>query len=114
MSFSLAYLGYRFFYRIKEFIYNWYAGGFRVIGRETLNVLENLDRFFAWRINLRNLFQPLYQDHSVVGHTLGFIFRSARILAGSFFYLLIIAAAILVYLIWIASPIYLIYSGLFI
>ena len=111
MNFSLIYLASRFFYRIKEFIYNWYAGGGRLIARKTLNVLESLDRFFAWRINLKNLLEPLYQDHSAIGHALGFIFRTLRIAAGSLAYLLIIAAAAFLYLVWIVIPAYLIFRA---
>ncbi len=113
MNFSLVYLVSRFFYRIREFILDWYLGSFRQIGRLTINFLESLDQFLAWKITLKNLFEPLYQDHTILGHTLGFIFRSVRIFLASVIYAAVIALAILIFLIWAAIPPYLIYRGFF-
>jgi|SRR3989344_2440027 len=111
MNFSLVYLANRFFYRIFDFIRDWYVGSFLFISRETVNFLESLDRTLAWRITVRNLTQPLYQDHSIIGHTLGFIFRSARIFMGSIVYLVVFVFMAALYLIWAAIPIYILVWG---
>ena len=111
MNFSLVYLVNRFFYRIFDFGRDWYIGSFLYIGRHTINFLESLDQIFAWRITLKNLFQPLYQDHTIVGHTLGFIFRSLRMIIGGIIYLFIFIIAAAIYLAWIAIPIYVVYAG---
>lgn len=111
MNFSLAYLVARFFYRIREFILDWYLGSFREIGRATINFLEYLDQFLAWKITAKNLFRPLYQDYTFLGYTFGFIFRSIRIVIAGAIYLVIIAAAVIVFLIWIGIPFYIIYYG---
>jgi len=111
MNFSLVYLVNRFFYRIFDFVRDWYWGSFSFIGRQLINFLESLDQIFAWRITVRNLFQPLYQDHSIIGHTLGFIFRSARIFMGSVIYLVIFVFTAVLYLIWAAIPIYILVWG---
>ena len=111
MSFSLVYLVHRFFYRILLFIHGWYIGSFRVISRRTIDTLESLDRYWAVKITLRNLFQPLYQDRSMVGRILGFIFRSSRIVIASFIYLIVVIAAVIGYLLFAAFPIYLIRWG---
>ena len=113
MNFSLVYLAARFFYRIKEFARRWFLGSFLYIGRQTINFLESLDQFFAWRITLRNLFQPLYQDHTVIGHGIAFIFRSSRLLVTSVVYIGIILLAAVIYLAWSLAPLYIIYRGFY-
>lgn len=105
MNFSLVYLLNRFFYRIFDFGRDWFLESFFWIGRHLVNVLESLDQTWALRITLRNIFQPLYQDHSIVGHTLGFLFRSVRIAIAAFVYFLVIVLAAAFYLAWIAVPV---------
>src|SRR5687768_12088332 len=106
-EFALAYLLERFFYRIFIFIRNWYVGGGRLVMRETTALLESLDRTFALRANLANFFQPLYQDHSVIGHVLGLIFRSGRVIIGAILYGVIVFVAVFFYLAWALLPFYL-------
>jgi len=75
-----------------------------------LDKLAGVDRVLAWRVNFKYLFQPLYQDRSLVGYVLGFILRSLRLAGISLIYLLIFAAAILVYLVWLSIPILILYE----
>lgn len=112
MSFSLVYLLQRFFYRIYEFLRHWYVGSFLAVTHKTLNILEALDRRLALRITLRYLFRPLYQDYTVLGYILGFIFRSGRLILGSIIYLSIFIIAAAIYLAWAVAPFYIIYKGL--
>lgn len=111
MSFSLVYLVHRFFYRLWMFVYDWYAGGFRVIGGKVVGILESLDRTWAFRITLRNLFKPLYGDTSFLGSILGFFFRFWRLLFAGIFYSFIIAVGIAVYLSWATLPLYIVAKG---
>lgn len=108
MNFALGYLAYRFVYRIGEFLRHWYVKSMRIYGNFVINRLEHLDYFFAWKITLKNLFQPLYKDYSLIGYILGFIFRALRLTIASFVYLIIFAAAILIYIIWLLTPVFLI------
>lgn len=110
MSFSLVYLVQRFFYRIYEFLRHWYIGGLSAVFHQTLSLLELLDRKFALKITVRYLFRPLYQDYTILGYILGFIFRSIRVIAASFLYFLIILLASAVYLVWAAIIPYLIFK----
>lgn len=105
---SLVYLLRYASYRILEFFRHWYVNGFLRAGDWTVGVLERLDRFFAVRINLKNIFKPLYQDYSFIGYIWGFLFRSARVLVGGFIYGLIIFIAISFYAAWAAFPVYII------
>ncbi len=107
---SLIYLLRRAGYRILEFFRHWYLDGFLLAGGWTLSVLERLDRIFAVRINFNNLFKPLYQDYTFIGHIWGFIFRSARVAIGGLIYLFLALAAIGLYLAWAAAPIYIIFK----
>lgn len=113
MNFSLVYLAGRFVYRIADFIRDWYVGGFFVVGRRMINVLEYFDRVFALKVTLRNIFQPLYQDHTAVGHLFGFVFRSARLLAGALIYFFVIVIAAVIYVVWAMTPVIIIYRGFF-
>lgn len=82
-----------------------------MVAHRTMNALESLDRTFALRITLQNLFQPLYQDHSVVGHLLGFLFRLVRLAVGAAAYAFLIALAVVVYLSFAFLPFYLVYRS---
>jgi len=111
MSFSLIYLLQRFFYRIWMFIYDWYVGGFIAIGGKVVSFLEKMDRTWAFRINLRNLFKPLYQDQTLIGRLLGFVLRSARLILAGALYTLIIILGAGIYILWAGIPIYVIDKG---
>ena len=111
MSFSLVYLAQRFIYRIYEFLRHWYVGSFLAVTHRTLAVLENLDQTLALWVTFRYLFKPLYQDYSVIGYILGFIFRVTRLFAGGIVYLLIVLIAAAVYLLWAALPVYIVAKG---
>lgn len=105
----LVYLLNRFFYRLKEFLRHWYLNSFYIITHRTLNLLERLDRILALKITLRYWLKPLYQDYTLVGYLMGFIFRSWRIIIAAIVYSLIIAAAAAIYIVWMAIPLYVVY-----
>lgn len=111
MSFSLVYLANRFAYRVYSFIEHWYLGGLLFFARKTINFLEYLDRSFALKVTFRYWLKPLYQDYSVIGYILGFIFRSGRLLAGGFIYILTIAVGAGIYCLWALFPVYIIIKG---
>ncbi len=104
------YLFNRFFYRIFEFLEHWYPGSFKIAGHFFISFLEKLDRTFAFKITLRNIFQPLYSDRSFIGYILGFFFRSWRLIIGGILYLAIGALAIAIYLVWLAVPVFIIFE----
>lgn len=106
---AFVFLGGRFFYRIFEFLRHWYVKSARVYSNFVIERLERLDRYLAWRITFKNLFQPLYKDYSVVGYVLGFLFRSIRLVFGGFVYLIFFFVAILLYIIWLLTPPYLVW-----
>ncbi|MDO8467036.1 MAG: hypothetical protein Q7S83_02740 [bacterium] len=112
MSFSLVYLAHQFLYRIYEFLRHWYVGGFLTITHRTLAVLENLDQTLALWVTFKYIFRPLYQDYSVIGYVLGFIFRITRLFMGGLVYLIIVAVAMVIYLAWAGLPIYIAAKGL--
>lgn len=111
MSFSLVYLVHQLGYRIWRFFYDWYVGGFRLIGGKVVNVLESMDRSWAFLITLRNLFKPLYGDQSFLGSVLGFLFRCGRLLVAGAIYLFMIIAGLTIYIGWAVIPLYVIDKG---
>jgi len=105
----IAYLINRFIFRIKDFFRHWYIKSFFIYIHFIISQLEKMDRFLAFKITLRHLFQPLYQDRSIIGYILGFIFRISRLFISAIIYFVIFAVAVMTYIIWIAIPIFLIY-----
>ncbi len=106
---ALVYLANRSLYRVAIFFRHWYYDSFYLINRAALNILERLDRIFALKINLKLLFRPLYQDYTIPGYLLGFVLRSARVLAGGTIYFFIFIAAIGVYLVWAFIPVLIVF-----
>ncbi|HDH31180.1 MAG TPA: hypothetical protein ENH26_00150 [Candidatus Wolfebacteria bacterium] len=107
---AFNYLFNRSIYRITEFFRHWYIKSFFIYSHFVVSQLEKLDRFLAFKITLRYLFKPLYQDYSFLGYILGFIFRVARLIFGGIVYAVIFAIAVAVYIIWLAIPVYIVYQ----
>jgi hypothetical protein len=103
-GFSLFYLIKQFFFRIFRFLRHWYVGSFVFIWKKLLSALERLDRVFAVKITIRHWLEPLYQDKTIVGCVLGFIFRTLRVFFGGIFYVVIFAVGMGIYLVWAALP----------
>jgi len=106
----IPYLFTRFIYRLVEFFEHWYFNSFKIYSHFFISFLEKLDRVFAFKITLRNIFQPLYSDRSFLGYILGFFFRSWRIIIGGIIYLIIILLALSIYIFWLLIPPYIIYK----
>ena len=98
--------------RIGFFLKNWFFDAFLVFWQRLLKILESLDKVFAIKITFRHWLKPLYQDRTIVGYSLGFIFRTLRIILAGFFYVLIFLIVIFLYLLWAGLPLYLIYKFL--
>ncbi|MCX6702433.1 MAG: hypothetical protein NTW60_01020 [Candidatus Wolfebacteria bacterium] len=84
--------------------------GFKNYGHLVISRLEEIDRTIAFRVTLKNIFQPLYQDRSFIGYLLGFIFRGLRLIFGGIFYAVIISFAIAIFIVWAAIPVFIIYK----
>jgi hypothetical protein len=72
--------------------------------------LEKFDRKLAFKVTVKHLFHPLYQDQTLIGYTLGFFFRTARLMSGGIIYIIIIAVAIFIYLAWLMVLPFIIYK----
>lgn len=108
-SFALSYLTHRFFYRVVEFLRHWYVKSVRIYSNFVLNVLGRIDYYLAFKITLKNLFQPLYKDYTFIGYVLGFFFRLGRLAIASIVYGALFFIAISLYLFWLAIPVYFFY-----
>jgi hypothetical protein len=104
MDFALVYLVNRAFYRLGDFFHHWYVDALRDLVHWFISLLEKLDRTLAIRITFRYLFQPLYKDYTIVGRTLGFIFRSFRIIVGGVVYLFFTILFLAIVAVWILLP----------
>ncbi len=104
---------YQFFFRIWQFFKRWYWNGFFVFWKTLINALSSLDYTFAVKITFRYWSKPLYQDRTIIGYILGFIFRTGRILIGSAVYLFIFIIWLGLLLIWFSIPLILIFGSIF-
>lgn len=109
MDLAVVYLIQHFFYRILEFLRHWYVKSIRMYSNFVLDKLERLDRYFAFIITAKHIFQPLYKDYSIIGYVLGFLFRLLRLVIGALAYAVIFIIAVFLYIIWLVSPIYIFY-----
>ncbi len=110
MALALIYLVQRFFYRLIEFLRHWYVESIRIYWNFVIDRLETFDYYLAWKITLKNFFQPLYRDYSPIGYILGFIFRLGRFIFASIVYAFIFVIAAALYIFWLAVPLILIYK----
>lgn len=102
---SLSYLMRRLWYRIAIFFHHWYVDGSYFFARHSLSLFLNLERTLAFRITATHLFEPLYQDYSIVGQIIGPIFRLVRLILGSIIYITLGVIALCLYIAWLAIPI---------
>lgn len=102
--FSLFYIFSVAFKRIKIFLTDWYINSFLAFWDFLLKTLTRLDKTFAVKITIRHWLEPLYQDRTVMGYILGFIFRTLRIALGVITYLIISGFVLFCYLIWAMVP----------
>lgn len=109
----VTYLINRFFYRLIEFLRHWYFNSFKIYSHFIISLLEKFDRKLAFKVTVKHLFHPLYQDQTLIGYTLGFFFRTARLMSGGIIYIIIIAVAIFIYLAWLAVLPFIIYKILY-
>ena len=111
-SIALVYVFQRLFYRIGDFLRHWYIKSAKKYWTSVIDQLQEIDYTLAWRITLKNLFQPLYGDYSVIGYVLGFLFRGARLVITSAIYLVIFVFAFGVYAAWLAIPPFIIFMAI--
>lgn len=100
----------RFIFRLNQFIRHWYIKSFFIFSQFVVSILEKLDRYFALKITWRHFPEPLYQDKTLLGYFLGFIFRLWRLAIGGLAYSAIILTAAGLYLVWLLIPFVIIYK----
>jgi len=105
-----AYIAVRFAQRFFGFFEHWYIGGTRFFWDRLTDILGNFDSTFAVAVTVRHLFQPLYQDNTVIGYILGFIFRVLRTLLGIVIYIFVSSLALIVYFLWVSLPAFVVYK----
>lgn len=104
MNLSVVFLFKRLVFRIFEFLRHWYVRSARIYSDFVITKFERLDRRFAWMVTLKNIFQPLYKDYTIIGYVIGFVFRSMRLLVASIIYVIFFFIAAIVYVVWLAIP----------
>jgi hypothetical protein len=106
------YLARRLTHRIFEFLEDWYIESFYFVYEKTLNILRLFDGTLALVVTIRHFAQPLYQDKTIIGYILGFIFRAIRILIAVVVYTILILFIGALYLVWLSVPIYVLYKAI--
>ncbi len=105
LSLSFFYIARRWWYRISIFFHHWYVDGSYFFARQGIHLFLNLEKTLAFRITITHLFEPLYQDYSIVGQIIGPLLRLARLVVGSVIYIFLGGIALSLYCIWLAVPI---------
>lgn len=106
----IFYLANRLYFRIRMFLKHWYKDGSKNFFHALVNFLEHLDRFFAIEITFKHIFEPLYQDRSFIGHIMGFLFRTARIILAAIVYSTVVLVFAVLYLAWLAVPLFIVFK----
>ena len=109
---SLSYILLQALGWVTDFFRHWYADGFRAFVKAFLRLLSALDRALAFRVSVKNLFSPMYQDKSFIGYVFGFLFRLVRISVALATYAVVGAAFIIFYTAWVLILPYLILRAL--
>lgn len=112
LSLSPIYILVRAFAAVGAFFRHWYVDGFFVFFHKLIAVISSFDQTFAFKVTLRNLFKPLYQDYTTMGIILGFVFRPLRLLAGGVVYVAIAFLFFALYVAWAATPAFLIVKAI--
>jgi hypothetical protein len=95
------------------FLRHWYIDAPKRFFYAFLNFLQDVDRFFAWKITFSHMFQPLYGDFSFLGYIFGFVLRFCRFVVGSIAYFFIFLASLSFFVFWCVIPISLCILGVF-
>jgi len=98
--------------RLAGFFDHWYRNGTRFFWKRFVDITVSLEGTFAVILTVRHLFEPLYQDKTIIGYILGFIFRTLRAAIGAITYVFVTAIIFAIYLLWLAMPAYAIYKVL--
>jgi hypothetical protein len=107
---AATYLIKTFVFRIGMFLRHWYIDGFFALYGVWLRFLRFYERRVAIRINVRFLFQPLYQEYNIIGYVLGFLYRFIKVVIGGFLYMVTGIVCFIMYVVWAAIPLVLIYK----
>jgi len=107
-----TYIVVRFVGRLFGFLDHWYRGGTRFFWNQLGDTISSFEGIFAVVLTVRHLFEPLYQDKTVMGYILGFIFRTLRASIGLVVYAFTTVVVFTFYLLWLALPAFAIYKVL--
>lgn len=94
--------------RVRMFFVHWYRDGALFVYGRFLRLWRRIDQKFGLRVNARFLFQPLYQERNITGYTLGFLFRSFRLITGGALAIVLSGAMAFLFVVWLCVPAYLI------
>lgn len=97
---------------IETFISFWYKDIPKHFWQNFLELFDGLERKFAVRITLENIFVPLWQDYSLLGRIISFPIRISKILIGILIYLAFFSVSFVIFISIEALPIILIYLSL--
>ena len=87
---------------IERFLFHWYILVFYTYWGYVARSMAALDRYFAFKVTLLNIFNPLYQDYTLLGYVLGIFFRLLRLFVGSIVYSIVLIIALIFYLVWVS------------
>jgi len=106
--FVIFYIAFTILQKIWRFFLHWYANGSRAFWLTVLEFLEELEKAISLRITVYNWHKPLYNDYSALGYAIGVPIRTLRIVLSAALYALLLVFFAMLYLVWLATPIFLV------
>ena len=96
-----------------EFLDFWFFHFPKSLIRNYFDKIYSFDQILKLKPNLRNLTKPLYGDYTLVGYFIALPYRVLRIILAVIFYFLVAIVYLIFLVIWLFSPLFLIYGILF-
>jgi len=94
------------------FFKHWYIDASKTWLKTAMTLFSELEQALALVVTLKHLFEPLYQDYTLMGQAIGPFFRMGRVILTLGIYIILAAIFLASYIVWIFLPVFLIFQPL--
>lgn len=93
-----------FFKEIVFFPIWWYTKGALKTGKALFNFLKAIEKYFALRVWIKNIFKPMYAQYDLAGMVASFIVRTFQIIMRGSALIVLAVICFCLFLGWLALP----------
>ena len=90
--------------KILKFVQWWTVGAPKKLHTIVRRLARLVNNQFAFTLNLRLMFTPVFGDYTFVGRCIGFVFRSMEVVVGLFFVGILFIFSYIVPVLWWTAP----------